>query len=175
MRRTEKLTLAEVNGLSLEEFVRVLGGVFEASPWVAARAWEERPFAGVGELHRAMCKAVDGATLEEKETLIRAHPDLVGEAALRGSLTRESAQEQASAGLDRLSTEEIAQFARLNEAYRGRFGFPFVICVRENKKESILSGFANRIENSREEEIEVALSEIAKIARLRLGDVVSDE
>jgi OHCU decarboxylase len=175
MTRTGKLTMREVNDLSLEEFVVALGGVFEASPWVAARAWEERPFGDIEALHRIMCRAVERATSEEKVRLIRAHPDLVGEAALRGTLTPESASEQASAGLDRLSGEERDSFAQLNKAYRDRFGFPFVICARENKKEGIVSGFDGRMGNSREEEIAVALGEIAKIARLRLGDIVSSE
>ena len=166
--------MAEVNCLSRKEFVGALGGVFEASPWVAARAWQKRPFGDMEDLHRAMCWVVDSATTEEKLTLIQAHPDLVGEAARRGTLTPESASEQASAGLDRLSPEETARFNRLNKAYRDRFGFPFVICVRENKKEGILSGFGSRIGHSREEEMAVALGEIAKIARLRLADIVSD-
>jgi OHCU decarboxylase len=172
MEETTRLTLEQINGLSQGEFVRVLGGVFEASPWIAAAAWHERPFDSLHALHRAMCAVVDNCPDEQKEMLIRAHPDLVGEAARRGTLTRESAQEQASAGLDRLSPEEAARFAELNEEYREKFGFPFVICVRENKKQGILDGFATRIHNTREQEVTAALGEIAKIARLRLEDAL---
>lgn len=172
MERTARLTLEQINGLSQEEFVRALGGVFEASPWIAAAAWHEWPFASVHALHQAMCEVVDNSTDEQKEMLIRAHPDLVGEAALRGTLTRESAQEQASAGLDRLSPDEVASFTELNKEYREKFGFPFVICVRENKKQGILDGFARRIHNTREQEVAAALGEIAKIARLRIEDMI---
>ena len=105
----------------------------------------------------------------------RAHPDLVGKAALAGTLTPESTREQSSAGLDRLSAEEIATFTRLNQAYKDKFGFPFVICARQNKKDSILAGFARRLDNSRAEEIAAALGEIAKISYLRLLDKVATE
>jgi OHCU decarboxylase len=104
--------------------------------------------------------------------LIQAHPDLVGRAARAGTLTPESTSEQASAGLDRLSPEDIATFTQFNHTYHDRFGFPFVICVRENKKESILAGFATRLHNSRPREIETALGEIAKICWFRLRDTV---
>ncbi len=112
------------------------------------------------------------APLEQQVALIQAHPDLVGRAALAGTLTPASTNEQASAGLDRLSAEEIAAFARYNQAYRERFGFPFVICARENKKESILVGFATRLQHSRDQEIGIALGEIAKICWLRLQDTI---
>jgi 2-oxo-4-hydroxy-4-carboxy-5-ureidoimidazoline decarboxylase len=99
----------------------------------------------------------------------------VGRAALAGTLTPESNREQASAGLDRLTPDEIATFARLNAAYRDRFGFPFVICARENKKESILAGFSARLGHAREREIATALDEIARIAHSRLLDFVDPD
>jgi OHCU decarboxylase len=150
----------------------VFGGVFEHSPWIAAAGWQARPFAGVEGLHSALCAVMYGASAERQVALIREHPDLVGRAAREGGLTSASTGEQAAAGLDRLSAEEIAQFEELNAAYRDRFDFPFVICARENKKESILAGFDARLGNSREAEIATALGEIAKIARLRLLDIV---
>jgi len=103
--------------------------------------------------------------------LIRAHPDLVGRATLAGTLTRESTGEQASAGLNALSPAEIALFQKQNAAYREKFGFPFVICARLNKKEAILAGFEHRLKNSPEQEIPAALGEIFKIAELRLRDL----
>jgi len=110
---------------------------------------------------------------EEKQlALIRAHPDLVGRLALSGQLTRESTGEQVSAGLDRLSPEEIALFQKNNAGYKDRFGFPFIICARLNKKEAILRGFEARLKNSREKEISMALAEIFKIAELRLRDLI---
>src|SRR5436190_19838516 len=122
------LTLQEVNSLDREKFVARFGPLFEGSPWIAAQSWEARPFGRFEQLCESLCAVMYGATIEQKLALIRAHPDLVGKAALTGTLTPESNMEQASAGLDRLSQEEIAAFTRLNQAYRDRFGFPFVIC-----------------------------------------------
>ncbi len=166
------LTLAEVNGLDQRAFVEKLGFLFEGSPWVAEEAWHDRPFLSPDELHEALCRVMYEAPVERQLALIRAHPDLVGRAALAGTLTPESNREQASAGLDRLSPDEIAAFTRLNQAYHDRFDFPFVICVRENKKAGILAGFNARLGNSRADEMTTALGEIAKIARLRLLDAV---
>jgi OHCU decarboxylase len=120
-----------------------------------------------------MCAVVAAAPLEERLALIGAHPDLVGRAALAGTLTPASAGEQAAAGLDRLDPEEIAMFAQLNAAYTQRFGFPFIVCVRENKKDAIIAGLRARVGNDRATEIATALGEIAKIARLRLLDAVT--
>jgi OHCU decarboxylase len=116
------------------------------------------------------------AGAERQVALIRAHPDLVGRAALAGTLTRESTGEQQAAGLDpgRLTPEEIAQFRELNEAYKTRFGFPFVICARENTKEAILSAFASRLRNNRDDEIATAIAEIAQICWYRLADAVDE-
>ncbi|MSU59405.1 MAG: 2-oxo-4-hydroxy-4-carboxy-5-ureidoimidazoline decarboxylase [Pedosphaera sp.] len=165
------ITLAQLNSCAREEFVRVVGPVFEHSPWIAEATWAQRPFAGVEELHRALCRTVRDAGGEKQLALIRAHPDLVGWLALTGTLTRESTGEQASAGLDRLTPEEIELFQKNNAAYKEKFGFPFVICARLNKQEAILNGFKVRLNNSREQEIQTALAEIFKIAELRLRDL----
>jgi 2-oxo-4-hydroxy-4-carboxy-5-ureidoimidazoline decarboxylase len=167
--------LADLNALDRAAFVAAIGHVFEDSPWIAEATWPQRPFASLDALHRALVATVEGAGPERQLALIRAHPDLVGRAALAGSLGRESTSEQAAAGLGALSPEEIAQFQRLNAAYREKFGFPFVICARENKKDSILAGFAARMPNTPEQERAAALGEIAKIARLRLLDAVVEK
>ncbi len=172
---TEKMTLEEVNRLGREEFVSRLGSVFESSPWVAERAWGSRPFGGFSELYGAMVRAVDEASEERRMDLIRAHPDLAGRAAVAGELTPESTGEQASAGLDRLTPEEYEAFTAMNRAYRERFGFPMIVCIREHTKESILQNAESRLEDSREEEVEIALGEIAKIARLRLKDLIEQD
>ncbi len=169
---SRRLTLDQVNDLDHQSFVANFGAVYEDSPWIAAAAWNARPFASLDDLHRALSAVVENATRDRQEALIRAHPDLVGEAARAGTLTRASAGEQAAAGLDRLSPAEIAEFDRLNRAYRERFGVPFVICARENKKETILAGFDRRLRNTRDDEVAAALAEIAKIARYRLRDLV---
>ncbi len=168
------ITLQELNVLGKSEFAALVGPVFEGSPWIAERAWSARPFDNVDDLHRSLCRYMHGADEEEKLALIRAHPDLAGRAATEGTLTPESTAEQAGAGLDRLTPEEFAAFSRMNEEYHARFGFPFVICVGEHTKESILARFAARLENPREREIETALVEICKIARLRLRELVED-
>ena len=163
--------MKEVNELGREAFIERFGPLFEHSPWVAADAWSDRPFADEDELFEALLSAMYSAPLERKLALIRAHPDLAGRAAIEGTLTRSSKTEQASAGLDRLTPDEYAAFTRLNGAYRERFGFPFVVCVREHTKESILRVATERLEHTRDEEVRVALEEIAKIARLRLEDL----
>jgi 2-oxo-4-hydroxy-4-carboxy-5-ureidoimidazoline decarboxylase len=165
------MTLAELNRLNEQDFIRIVGPMFEHSPWIAESAWSERPFGDVEHLHQALCRTVQNAGREKQLALIRAHPDLVGRAALAGTLTKESTGEQASAGLNKLSVEEIALFLQQNAAYREKFGFPFVICARLNKKEAIVAGFERRLKNSREEEIRAALEEIFKIAELRLRDL----
>ena len=171
----EKTTIKEVNKLDREEFVARFGSLYERSPWVAEGAWRERPFGGFAELHEAFVKAMYAAPRERQLTLIRAHPDLAGKAVVAGEMTVESAHEQASAGLDELTPEEYEDFHRLNTAYRKRFGFPFIVCVREPTKETILADAAARLGRPRPEEVETALGEIAKIASLRLQDLVEAE
>ncbi|QIN83918.1 2-oxo-4-hydroxy-4-carboxy-5-ureidoimidazoline decarboxylase [Rubrobacter tropicus] len=167
-----KLSVGEINRMDLEEFVSGLGPVFERSPWVAEGAWEKRPFEDLDGLHGALVSVVDDAPEDRRVALIRAHPDLAGKAALAGELTSESASEQASANLDRLSPGEYERFHRLNIAYREKFDFPYVVCVRDNTKETIFAGAEKRLANTREEEIEAALGEISRISRLRLEDLV---
>src|SRR5882757_6546319 len=123
-------TLSQLNQFNQAEFIRVIGPVFEHSPWIAEAAWKQRPFPAFENLWRALCEAVTNCSEAEQLALIRAHPDLVGRAALAGTLTRESTGEQASAGLNNLSPEEIALFQKQNDAYKGKFNFPFVICAR---------------------------------------------
>jgi 2-oxo-4-hydroxy-4-carboxy-5-ureidoimidazoline decarboxylase len=154
-----------------DAFVIRYGTVFERSPWVAEEAWEAGPFDGIDELHAAMVAAVERAPRERRVELIRAHPDLAGRAAVAGELTPESEREQASAGLDRLTPAEYEELTRLNTLYAARHGFPFVICVREHTKESILDAIRARVGNETEEEERLAIEEIGKIARLRLEDV----
>ena len=169
-----KMKLTELNSLPCDEFVRTVGPVFEHSPWIAEAAWAKRPFANVEALHAAMCDIVRTAGEEKQLALIRAHPDLVGKLALAGQLTKESTGEQAGAGLDQLTPQEVELFQTNNAAYKAKFGFPFVICARLNKKEAILNGFKVRLNNSREQEIQAALTEIFKIAELRLRDLMRE-
>jgi 2-oxo-4-hydroxy-4-carboxy-5-ureidoimidazoline decarboxylase len=160
-----------VNALTREAFVDRYGRLFEHSPWVAEEAYASGPFDSRDELFGALCAAMHAAPRARQLALIRAHPDLAGRAAVEESLTESSRREQASAGLDRLTPDEYASFTRLNTAYRERFEFPFVVCVREHTKASILRAAAERLEHTRDEEVRVALEEIAKIARLRLEEL----
>ena len=160
--------LLQINELPREEFVRVVGPVFEHSPWIAERAASLRPFASIAALHEALCDVVRAASSEEQLGLIRAHPDLVG----RVVLTAESQGEQIAAGLTDLSPEEVALFDRYNREYKTRFEFPFVICARLNKKDAILAAFPLRLQNSAAQERATALGEIFKIAQLRLNDLI---
>lgn len=166
------LTLESLNRLDREAFTAALAFVFEGPPWIQAATWPARPFADLAQLHQALCVAMQQAPVEQQVALIQAHPDLAGRAAITGELTPESAHEQASAGLDQLTPSEYATFTRLNEAYRATFGFPFVICVREQTKQGILDSFEKRLQHPPDQEIATALAEIAKIAWLRLNDRV---
>jgi 2-oxo-4-hydroxy-4-carboxy-5-ureidoimidazoline decarboxylase len=168
-----KTSIRRLNQMNAHGFVRTVGHVFENSQWVAERAFHLHPFASVEDLHAKMSQAVKEATEADKVALIRAHPDLVGRMAQ--PLTPQSQQEQAAAGLDRLSDDDRDAFQAYNDVYKEQFDFPFVICARENKKDAILAAFPRRLKHTREREIDVNLEEIFKIARLRLLDVISDE
>jgi 2-oxo-4-hydroxy-4-carboxy-5-ureidoimidazoline decarboxylase len=166
-------TILEINALDAQTFVRIIGPVFEGSPWIAQRAWGQRPFADFDSLHRVLCQTVREASETERLKLIQAHPDLAGRLAQTGSLTAESAREQADAGLNALTTEETALFRSYNRRYSEKFGFPFILCARRNRKEAILRELGSRLNHSSEQEIQIALDEIFKIAELRLRDLVS--
>lgn len=169
---TAPFTLSEINALDHEGFVAALGELYEGPPWIVEEAYAAHPFASLDALHDALDAVMWRAPRERQVALLRAHPDLVGEAALRGTLTASSSHEQAAAGLDKLSEDEVAEFGRLNAEYHERFGFPFVICARQNKKDSIQAGFHARMGHSEDEEIATALGEVSKIAWLRLLDTV---
>lgn len=170
---TEKLTLDAVAALDAAAYVETFGDLFEHSPWVAERTAAARPFASLTEMHDIMMGAVEAAEEEEKLALLRAHPDLAGRAAIAGDLTDASTSEQASAGLDALTPEEMEHFTELNTAYSMRFGFPFIMAVKGADKARILAGFEGRLGNTAEEEKQRALTEVGKIAWMRLLDRVA--
>jgi OHCU decarboxylase len=168
------LTLPAINALDEEAFVVAFGALFERSPWVARGAWRRRPFRDADDLAAAFEDAMGNADPELQLALIRAHPELAGREARRGELTAESAREQASAGLDRLTAGELERLTDLNRAYGERFGFPLIVCVREHTKASLLQWGEARLERPRDEEVATALREVGKIARLRLSDLVAE-
>lgn len=155
--------------LTDEAFVARFGFLFEHSPWVVERAAARRPFA---DLHAGLMQVVADASADEQLALVRAHPELAGKAAIDRTLTAESTAEQASAGLDRLTEAEFERFHALNAAYRARFGFPFVICVRLTDKAGILAAMEQRLGHDRASELATALTEVGKIVKLRLEDVL---
>ncbi|MDR0251942.1 MAG: 2-oxo-4-hydroxy-4-carboxy-5-ureidoimidazoline decarboxylase, partial [Brucellaceae bacterium] len=156
------MNLQELNTLSEADFIAALGGIFEHSPWVAEAAVRDRPFASVSALHQAMVRAVEKADVTKQLALIRAHPDLAGKAARAGNLTDASTSEQKGAGLDRLDDAEYDRFHQLNDAYKQRFDFPFILAVRGfdgkgHDKYSILAAFETRLKNTPDQEISEAL------------------
>lgn len=164
-----RLTVEDLNQADEEQFVDALGGVYEESPWVAARTWSERPFSSIDDLQRAMVDVVRNASRDERLELLRAHPDL-GE---RTEMTDESREEQASAGLDQLGPAQYETFHRLNETYREKFGFPFIMAVKGESVDAIQQAMEDRIDHSRSEEFRTALDEVNAIAELRLDELIA--
>jgi 2-oxo-4-hydroxy-4-carboxy-5-ureidoimidazoline decarboxylase len=167
------VALDTLNAADRETFTATLSEVMELAPWVADEAFAARPFVSLAALYQAMIGAVRKASGERQRALINGHPDLAGKAAREGKLTADSTGEQASAGLDRLSEEEFATFHRLNDAYRAKFGMPFIVGVRRHGKESILREFERRLQNDAATERQAALTEIFRIAALRLDQRVT--
>jgi 2-oxo-4-hydroxy-4-carboxy-5-ureidoimidazoline decarboxylase len=169
------VSLATLNTLSVADFSQHLGNIYEHASWVAVAAAAGRPFATIVALYEAMSGAMRLAYEAERLALVRGHPDLASKAARAGALTADSTGEQASAGLDQLGEAEFATFHLLNDAYRAKFGFPFIICVRRHTKDSILARFEKRLAQAPETELATALDEIERIAALRLDALVTGE
>ena len=167
------LTLTDLNRMNRTGFATTLGFAFELSPWVVQRAYDAAPFDSVEALHAATMAVLEAAPEAERLALIRAHPELASKAAIAKTLTAESNAEQASAGLDTLTPEEFERFHALNAAYRTRFGFPFIIAVRQNDKTSILAAMQTRLANDQAAEIAEAIKQIGLISKLRLQDAVT--
>lgn len=165
---TGKLTLDHLNTCSVQDFIGALGDIFEHAPWVAESAASGRPHATVTALHEAMMAAVRGAPRERQLAFLRGHPELGGKVARAGAMTAESIAEQGGLGLNRLDDAAFQRFERLNAAYRERFGFPFIICVRRQTRSAILDSFEKRLALDVEQELATALAEIGHITRLRL-------
>ena len=166
-----------IQSLDEADFVQCFGGVYEHSPWIAQRCWQN----GLSEvantpaaLSTAMQVVVAAAERPALLALINAHPDLAGKAAVQGKLTEESSSEQSGAGIDQCSAEEFERFQRFNAAYKDKFGFPFIMAVKGSNRHLILEAFAERLENDAEAEYQRAISEINKIARFRLDAIAAE-
>lgn len=168
-------SLDDLNCAAPADFAAAVGDAFELAPWVAEAAASRRPFATVVALHGAMMGAVRAASRERQLAFVCGHPDLAGKAARAGDVTEDSRREQASVGLDTLSEAEFERFHRLNDAYKAKFGFPFIVCVRRHTRDSILAQFERRLRHDPATEFAAALQEISFITRLRLAAKVTGE
>ena len=165
-------TLENINRIDRHAFVGLLGGIYEHSSWVASEVFELRPFTTTDHLHQCMAAIVAGSSEDHRLTLLRAHPELAGKEAAAGDLTRESKREQAGAGLDQCTAEELTQIEAYNRDYQGKFGFPFIIAVTGLNKEQIIAAMAERLANDQETEFDTALAEVDKIARIRIDALI---
>uniref|UniRef100_UPI003AAB3B06 2-oxo-4-hydroxy-4-carboxy-5-ureidoimidazoline decarboxylase n=1 Tax=Centroberyx gerrardi TaxID=166262 RepID=UPI003AAB3B06 len=166
------MDISAVNALSYEDFVNILGNVVEKCPIITAAVWSRRPFASLAALEATINDFIEALPESGKEGILRCHPDLAGRDLQSGTLTRESREEQARAGLDTLNSVEVSRMARLNEEYKERFGFPFVICARMSDKETILRQLSERLGNERAVERARGVEEVKKICHLRLQGLV---
>jgi len=169
---------ASPSTLSRQAFIERFGGVYEHSPWITERAWDQ----GLGAEHDdldtladALADIVDQAPQQQQLALILAHPDLAGKAAKAGELTQASSREQAGAGINQCNAEEFARFEAFNHAYRAKFEFPFIMAVKGADRHRILTAFERRLPNSYTQEFTEALKQIHKIARFRLEDIARTE
>ena len=154
-------------------FAAAFGAVVEHSPWVADAAHAHAPFASTARLELAFTAALRGAGEDERRQLLRAHPELAGREAQAGELTEASASEQRAARLDRLTPAQLADLRAINAAYRERFGFPYISCVREHSVASLLTWGRARLEREPADEARTALAEVDKIVALRLSALVT--
>ncbi|CAH0721648.1 unnamed protein product, partial [Brenthis ino] len=168
------LDISEVNSMSNVRFEEVFGNVIELYSTASVHVQNMRPFQDVTDLCAAFNKYLDEVCLEEKLKVLSSHPDLAGRLAAQGELTRESAGEQRSAGLTDLTAEQKALIDLHNKRYKAKFGFPFVICARENKVQAIIEGLQQRYSNTRDTEINIGINEVKKICRLRILDIVKN-
>lgn len=157
-------SLNDLNQMDQTAFVAALGEIFEQTPAIAAQVWSARPFKDVNDLHQNMSAIVRSMTPADQLALIQAHPDLGSKAKMADA----SVQEQAGAGLDQLTPAEYDRFEHLNQAYKSKFGFPFIIAVKNHTKTSILDAFEQRLQNAEAVEMQQAIAEICQIAHFRL-------
>jgi 2-oxo-4-hydroxy-4-carboxy-5-ureidoimidazoline decarboxylase len=162
------------SSLDHTQFVTLYGRVYEHSPWIVEAAWSAKlkpQHDTVEGLHETLAAVVDAAPRERQLALLNAHPDLAGRLAVRGELTAESTSEQAGAGLDKCTAEEFRRFTELNEAYKRNFPFPFIMAVKGKSRAEILEAFERRIHHDEAVEFRTALTEVHRIALLRLRDL----
>jgi N-carbamoyl-L-amino-acid hydrolase len=166
-------SLERLNTMSRREFMDALGGLFEHSPWVAEGALPARPFRSGAELHAKMVDVMRNAPFERALALLRAHPELAGRAMVSRTLTADSTNEQTRSGLTQCTPEEFARLQQLNTAYNAKFGWPFILAVRQLDRPTIIRTFAARLESSAADEFAACLANIETITRWRLEDLLA--
>lgn len=171
---TKRSRLEHLNTCESDLFCAALADIWEHAPWVARGVVGQRPFATVEALHQAMVGVVAGQDESARVAFFAGHPELAGEDARRGTMTEASIAEQGTLSLGRLNAHEAERWNALNKAYRTRFGFPFILCIRRHTRESALQAFEQRLAHDRATELDTTLGEIAAITRLRLDRLVSD-
>ncbi|KAL4714392.1 hypothetical protein ACJJTC_017687 [Scirpophaga incertulas] len=169
------ISICDVNKMTSDQFEWTFGNVIELCTDAATKVYSKRPFASVLDVCSAFHEYLDSLTVAEKLVILKLHPDLAGRMAIQGELTRESAGEQKSAGLNDITQDQRDTINSYNERYKVKFGFPFIICARENKVQSIIEGLNKRYNNTSEQEIETGINEVKKICKLRILDIVKND
>ncbi|NP_001091261.1 2-oxo-4-hydroxy-4-carboxy-5-ureidoimidazoline decarboxylase [Xenopus laevis] len=169
------MDLNTINSMSYEQFLDTFGNIIERCPLVTAAIWSQQPFASVTELENRVFDFIESLPLAGKEGILRCHPDLAGRDLMRGTLTDESQNEQAQAGLTLLSAKEKETLGFLNLQYKAKFGFPFVICAKMSDKNKIMQELGSRLQNEQSEELQKGIAEVKKICHLRICDLFLNE
>ena len=170
---SHKTSFNELNQLDQKSFGQLLDGIYEHSPWIVQKAFSDRPFKDLDDLASALQKIVLNASIEDQLSLIRAHPELAGKAAIKKELTTDSNREQSGAGLDQCSPEEFEKLNFLNTTYNAKFGFPFILAVKGHNRNSIIEAFSQRLNNNYEVEFRECIDQIGLIAKFRLINLFS--
>ena len=161
-------SIDKFNKLSKAEFISIFGNIFEKTEWVAEKCYESKPYSNTDELVSKMMKIFENIEKEKHLEILNSHPDLVVEK----KLTEDSKNEQKNASLNQCNDEEFIEFKKLNEEYKKKFGFPFIIAVKGKNKEEILNSFRQRITNNINLEFEEAKKQVKKIASFRLSEII---
>ena len=160
----------KIEKLSETEFTEVFGNIYENANWVAKRLYEQKPFKNFQDLSKKMINIFESADYQDKLKILNSHPDLADKAKI-GTLTTDSNKEQNSAGLDQCTEKEFNQFKNLNLEYKNKFGFPFILAVKGKKKSEILLNFQKRVLSNKKDEFSEGISQVIKIAGLRLEEL----
>ena len=161
-------SIDKFNKLSKAEFISIFRNIFEKTEWIAERCYESKPYNNLDELVSKMMKIFENIEKERHLEILNSHPDL----AVEKKLTEDSKNEQKNASLNQCTDEEFVEFKKLNEEYKKKFGFPFIIAVKEKNKEEILNSFRQRITNNINLEFEEAKKQVKKIATFRLDEII---